>query len=106
MSFSIQKAVDLSSFGWDDCVIKFKSIAYSEAKELRSKFEGIDPTKADEAVERSAFDFIKSKFISGQALDDNGKKVDLTKDQIEDLPVEIVTRCINELIGGTPNPNS
>lgn len=98
MSFNIEKTVDLSEFGWADCYIKLKSVPYSELKDLINK---------GKRSEEDAFGFIKSKFVSGKAYDDDKKEnVDIVADDLEKLPTEIVMHCIDVLLGNKKDPNS
>lgn len=104
MSFSIKKTISLAKFGWEDCVVELKSTPYKELRQLISKYSNAD--LKDPSAEKEAIEFFKSKFVSGQAIDDDGKKVSFTVDQIEDLPAEVVIYCIQNLISGDQDPNS
>lgn len=101
MSFSINKTVDLSKFGWEGCSIVLKSMTYGELKE----FQTIDPNNPAIGDADRVVKFIASKFVSGKGKDDDGKIVDLKADDIGQLPLEIYLYLQDQLIGVTPDPN-
>lgn len=103
MSFSITKTVDLSEFGWPDCSIKLLGLSYKEAKALQDKYLNVDPK--DKKTQGEVFDLVASKFVSGTAQDDKNTKVELTKDTLEELPLEVFLACLDALVGGKPSPN-
>jgi len=103
MSFSIKKTISLAKFGWEDCNVVLKSTPYKELRELITKYA--DANLKDPSSEKEAIEFFKSKFVSGEAINDEGKKVSFTVDQIEDLPSEVVIYCIQNLVSGDQDPN-
>lgn len=100
--FVIKKKLDLAEFGWEGCEIVFSSLNYDELLEIQSKYAKADPS--DQLTYGGILDFIKSKFISGTAKDDNDKVVEIDKDDIGKLPFEIVLAVITLLTGQTPDP--
>lgn len=100
--FTLTKKVDLSKFGWDDCVLEFNSPTYGEMSEWQKK--AVKDTKNLEVADQITA-MVKSKFIRGEGMD-NGKKVEVTKDNFDELPFEIVLECITQISGGTTDPNS
>ena len=100
--FLLKRIVNLEKFGWNDCTIELQAATYNEIVEWQKKYGNIknDDTNAQTEV----FDIVKDKFISGTALDDTGKKVDITKEDIGDLPLDIMLECIASFRGTTPDP--
>lgn len=105
MSFAIRKTIDLADFGWEGCSLVFKSLNYNELQVLQGKYSKIDPSKADEAA-REILNLLASKFVSGTALDENDKKVEISADQLGELPFEIVEKISEALTRSAPDPKS
>lgn len=99
--FKLIKKVDLSSFGddWKECVLSFTAPTFKDIK----KISGLDVEKDSGEATEKAFDILKELFIEGTAFDGK-EKVSVTKDDIDELPIEILIMCFKE-ISGTPNPN-
>lgn len=94
MAFMIKKRVDLSGLGdgWQDCYINFKSPTYKQISELSQDIA----KKTDEFP--SAVALLIELFIDGKGFD--GEKVsEITKDDISELPLDILTLCFTELAG-------
>lgn len=102
--FSLKRTVDLSEFGWEGCSIVLSAATYSEILEWQKDFKDIDPK--DEKAQGKIFDLVKDKFISGTALDENDKKVEIDKGDLGDLPLDVMIKCITSLRGNIPDPNS
>lgn len=101
MGFSINKTIDLSPFGWEGCSIVVKSMTYGELKD----FQTIDPTNPQIGDADRVVKFIQSKFVSGTALDDTGKKIDLKSSDIPKLPLEVYLHLQDQLVGVKTDPN-
>ncbi len=101
MSFLLKRVVDLNKFGWADCTIELQAATYNEVSSWQEKFKNINAE--DTKTQQEIFQIIEDKFISGTALDENGKKIDIAKDQLGDLPIDIVLECIASLRGNSPS---
>ena len=76
-----------------DDYITFSGLSYKEAKLIEKS------TDPDEFI-----NLLKAKFMAGSIVDDEtGQPVKLTKDQIEDLPVDVLLAVIERLIGTDEN---
>lgn len=109
MAFPVEKKLELSYLGsgWDTgAYISFTALTFKEQEKLATltgEDESSDnkPDPAQSAKEIK--DILINHLVSGKAW--NGSElVELTEDNIDDLPAEVVTRCI-ETIVGTPSPN-
>lgn len=91
MAFIVDQTIDLSYLGesWKGCAITFHSPTYRQVSGLAS-----DPDKASE----KAMDLLKEMFVSGKGFD--GKEVvDMGADDIADLPMLVVSKCLEQLAG-------
>lgn len=102
MAFNITKDVPLDKFGWEGCKLTFNSITYGEMKDWQAKVQqsGQDTKVANEIV-----DLLLTKFVSGTAMND-GKKVEVTKDDFEELPFEVILEASSKIAGSDVDPNS
>lgn len=98
--FKLEKRIDLSELGegWAECYLLFTAPSFKDIKQI-SKLS--TETGEAEAVDK-AVDVLKCLYVSGEGFSDNGK-VKIEKDDLEDLPVEVLTRCFQE-ISGAPDP--
>lgn len=103
MAFQLKKTVDLSEFGWEGCSIELTQATWKEITEWGKEFANPDPK--DQKLQEEVFKIVADHFVSGTGLD-NGKKVDITKDNLAELPVEIFMKCLISLRGTDIPPNS
>ena len=98
MRFDITKKVDLAYLGdeWKECYLEFNSPSYGDLRGL------IDEGKTDAEKVESGLETITGLFRSGFAVSD-GKKVEVKKEDLKDIPVEILTKC-SEAISGEIDP--
>lgn len=92
MKLDITKKLELSSYGegWENCFIAFSPISVKEARKFLD-FDG----KQGELIDLG-IDLLKDKFVGGKVLS-GGKEVELKSEDLEDMPVELITRGINLL---------
>ncbi len=102
MSFTMEREIDLSKHGWDGCSLKFLDPSYKEITDWQKKIQTID--KNDPASETEVMDFVLSKFVSGNGME-NGKKVPVTKDNFLELPGHIVMDIVYLFISGNVDSN-
>lgn len=93
MKFDFNKKLDLEYLGsdWKGCYLSFSPLSVREAKSLLGLKDGDVASIVEKSVE-----LLKEKFIEGKLLS-GGVIVDVTKDDLEDLPVEIVKDSISLL---------
>lgn len=102
MAIKIIKRISLDFLGetYSDSYLEFNSIALKEYNELRIKSQEIDKKGDDTA----SFDFlveqISSRFVGGK-IKQGDSLVDVTKDDILDLPGDVILTCIKQLMGET-----
>ena len=101
--FLLKREIDLGKFGWKGCSITLEAPSYNELAQWQVKFKDIDAEKPES--QKIIFEAIADKFISGTAKDDKDKVVDITKDDLGDLPLDIVLECIASLRGNVQDPN-
>lgn len=96
MKFDIVKTLKLNDqgVGWENCYLSFYPLNIKEAKVLMSADAKDDVSKVESAV-----DLLKSKFASGKLLSD-GKEVDVKVEDLDELPMYLLTDCI-KLLSGT-----
>mgnify|MGYP001557964001 CR=1 FL=1 len=94
MKFDITKKVDLSYLGekWKDCYLEFDLPSYGDLKDL-SNSDTTDAEKVEKGLET-----IVGLFRGGFAIS-NGVKVEVKKDDLKDVPVEILTKCFKAISG-------
>jgi hypothetical protein len=94
MRFDITKKIDLSYIGddWKDCYIEFSLPSYGDLKGFTND-EGTDQEKLGKGLEQ-----VKGLFRKGCAISD-GKKVEISKDDLVDMPIEILTKCFQAISG-------
>lgn len=92
--FDFKKRVDLSYVGedWKDCYIEFSLPSYGDLKGF-TKDEGSDAEKLEKGLEQ-----VQSLFRSGYAISNN-EKIELKKEDLVDMPIEILTKCFQAISG-------
>jgi len=97
MKFDITKKIDLSYLGdeWKECYLEFDLPSYGDLKEMTT--EGTDAEKVEKGLET-----IVGLFKGGYAIS-GGKKVEVTKEDLKDIPIEILTKCF-KVISGEVDP--
>jgi len=96
MKFDITKKVDLAYIGdnWKECYIEFSLPSYGDLK-LYTK----DEEKAtDEEKLEKGLNQISNLFKAGYAIS-GGEKIELKKEDLVDLPIEILTKCFQAISG-------
>lgn len=99
--FKAERTFSMESFGWKDCTFTFKALTFGEQQELdvlRQQWS----TKIDEKEIQEAalkiLDIMKKQFIRGQALNEEGNKVDVKPEDFEDqVPFDVFLK-LTELV--------
>lgn len=102
MGFILKKEIALDKFGWAGCSLTMNSITYAELAKWQAK---LGDAQNDVKTAMEIIDLLTDKFIAGTAIDDSGKKVELKKEDIENLPFDIVLEAAGQLAGGQQDPN-
>jgi len=95
--FKVIKEIKLDFLGsdWKDCYVKFVAPNFVDIEEMTKKVDIEDKSKGV----KNAIEWLKSIFIDGKGIDMDGKLVEITKDDLADLPVEIITKVFVSLKG-------
>lgn len=107
--FVVRKRLSLDFFGddWKDCYINFTPVTYREANELTA-LKDIDAKKLSdkerEKLAEQTLNMLKDHFVDGKGYTGEAELVDLTADDIVDLPVEIISKAI-VVLRGNIDPN-
>lgn len=90
--FVVVKNVDLSFLGeeWNGCFLKVSGLTLGEVEKLSEM--GEDNTKAG----RYMVSLVSDKFLEGKGFD-GGKIVDIKKEDVKDLPLEVVSAIFEKL---------
>jgi ribosomal protein L13E len=106
--FPVEKILSLAFLGkgWENAELVFSGLTFAQTRELASNVDISDTVSKDKNEKN--FDivvkFLTDHFIRGKAW--NGTTtVDITKDDIVDLPVEVINKAVL-LLSGQPDPKS
>ena len=92
MKFDISKKVPLEYEGWEDCYLTFSLPSYGDLKGLTDD-KATDPEKVEKGLET-----IVGLFKEGYAMSE-GKRVEVKKEDLKDMPIEILTNCFKAISG-------
>jgi hypothetical protein len=94
MRFDITKKVDLSYLGetWKECYLEFNLPSYGDLKDLTNE-KATDAEKVEKGLET-----ITGLFRGGFAIS-GGEKIIVSKEDLKDIPVEILTKCFKVISG-------
>ena len=109
MTFVVRKRIELAHLGegWEQAYITLTPFTFNDNATLL-KFRALaqtaaaNPDAANEAT-NEVMSMVKNKFLEGMGFD--GKKlVPITKDNLADLPIEVITYILAFLQGQTVIP--
>jgi len=92
--FKLVKKVDLGKF-WEGAYIEFNAPTFKDLKELTA----VDADNQTDSID-NAMTVLGNLFVGGKIGEDEVKK-----ENIADLPVEVLTELFKEM-SGTPDPNA
>lgn len=101
--FKAERKFDMTPFGWPDCKFTFNALTWGEQRELdreRIKWQSSTDDKTVEEAANKIVDFLKAKFVSGQAINDKNEKVDVTTEDFENIPFDILLKLIAWVTSG------
>lgn len=92
--------------GWtDECKVIYNAVKYADLKTLQTIDQ--DKITAEQAIDQT-IKFVQDHFVSGKGVkvaeDGTAQIVDLVKEDIADLPLEVITKLFNEMNGGKLDP--
>lgn len=93
----------MAQFGWADCKFTFKALTFGQQRELdalRQKWQGSTDPKEVERAANDIVDIMKRQFVRGQALNDEGNKIDVKADDFEEIPFDIFLKLIAWVTSG------
>jgi hypothetical protein len=112
--YQVKKRLELKFLGegWEEAYIIYNAPSYGEIKEFikKSKVEvGKENTpeviqENQAAVLDEGIDLLEELFIEGKAFTGNNLEV-MKKEDIEDLPVEVINQSFTLLTEGAKSPN-
>lgn len=91
MKVDVTKKVKFDYEGWEDCFIEFSLPSYGDIKSI------VIDVPDDEKVEKG-LEVIVRLFRQGKVLSE-GKVVDITKEDLKSLPIEMVIKCFQAISG-------
>ena len=93
MKFDISKRVSLAEYGeqWKECYLEFAVPSYADIK-------GIQGTDDQNKAVELGIERLEGLFRGGKAISE-GKEVEVKKEDIKDLPLEILTKCFKAISG-------
>ena len=112
--FLLEKSFSLDFLGdkWKEqkAHISFNAFTIRDIREKLPKLTIINEsdTKSVESGITAMIELLQEKFISGIGIDEKGEKVDIVAGDLEDLPVEVISKAVSflsqGLTGESPKP--
>lgn len=99
--FDITKKIDLSYLGeeWKDCYISFAPLSIAEVRKLPQMAKATDdPVEAEKNID-VILNLLREKFLGGEGIKE-GKRVPIKKEDIDQLPADLVIDIMASLNGG------
>lgn len=97
MKFDITKKIPLEYDGWENCYLEFSLPSFGDLKDF------VKEGKTDAESAEKGLEVIKKIFKSGFAMS-KGKRVEVQKDDLDNMPIEVLIKCFKEISGELP-PN-
>lgn len=106
-TFVVKKKIELAFLGegWEQAYITFSPFSFADNEKLlklRSKVNTDNPEdttqEGAEEASNNIITLLQDKFIEGKGYDGE-KLVDITKDNLKDLPMEIINEALSTLQG-------
>jgi len=107
--FKLEKTfkLDFLGDGWKGSYIKFKALTVKDFKKVLDSVPlDIEELEQDEVLGAvdNAIKLLKDNFIEGKGLGADGKKIDISKNDLEDLPPDVITKALSFLSAGSVTP--
>lgn len=106
----VYKKFNLSNLGdeWQDCYINFHALTVGDIEKHKDSIFARETTTEEDTVSRlnSLIEILQAKFIDGKVYDSDSKEVvDLTKEDIGQFPIEVLSDAI-AFLAPKPQTNS
>lgn len=82
--------------GWAECGIDFRALRFSDLAAFAAPADGTETGSDDGA---SVIDLLKSAFVSGTGLLDDGSTADLAAEDLDQLDIDSITELSRQLTG-------
>jgi hypothetical protein len=106
MGFTVKKKLDLSYLGdgWTQGThLTFSGMTFAETRDFAKLNINTEDPNNEQNLE-VVMNLLKSHFVDGRGFDGTNV-VDITADDLENLPTDVVTKSI-ELLAGNADPKS
>lgn len=103
MKFKIVKHFPLDFLGedWKECFIDLKPLTIADVKGKLPTIAKLQEKDSDVGAGVDLLlELLDDKFISGKVINEEGNLVDLPKEALGDLPVEVIGRAFSFLSSG------
>lgn len=104
MKFKIIKRFALDFIGneWKECYINFNGLTIRDIRDQVPAIANISNKNQKDIIDGmdKILNLIKSKFITGKAINSEGKLVDLKANDLDDLPTDVLVKALNFLSQG------
>jgi len=101
MKFKVKKRYSLAQLGegWEECYLDFSPFTMREINEDFTSFASLDKDdpKSVTVASNKMTELLKNKYVGGTGLDATGKVVDIKRDDLLDLPAEVISGVISFL---------
>lgn len=108
MEFKIRRRYSLDGLGeeWKNCYLDFTPITIKELTEDIANLSAVDAkdTESVVAATRSTVKLLKDHFLDGKAIGIKGDQINVTTDDLEDLPAEVLMGVLSFLSQGLTKP--
>ena len=102
--FLVRKHFSLDFLGeeWKDAYLVFSAFVMSDIKDRLAKLANLeqDDSEAVMAGLTEMVSLLEEKFIEGKGVDASGKLIPVEKEDIKDLPVEVISKAVSFLSQG------
>lgn len=96
--FGLLKTLTLEFLGeaWKDCYLKFSALTYRDFKTMVNF--NVNNPKARIQASDETIRILSEHFVEGLGVNEKGTEIKITKEDLEDLPVEVITRALSFLL--------
>ena len=93
LDIEVKLNLDFLGDGWENCYLSFTPVSIGSARKMADVTSKSEKEQFDAGIE-----LLSSNLLGGRVLS-NGKEVEFKKENIEDLPVSIISEAVNLLVG-------
>lgn len=105
--FHVVKRLSLDFLGddWKECYLEFKALTIREFKDFTGLI-GVDQADADAVL--AAFSLtigiLQTVYLKGKAIDQDKTIIDVSKEDLAEMPLEVINRATSFLLQKSPTP--